>query len=200
MSDPKTLLALAGANLAPVPLSQAALLIIDAQNEYLDGTLALPGVQPAVAEIGHLLERARAGGRPVIHLRHMGQPGGLFDAQARPGQIVDPLTPLADEPVVGKSLPNAFAGTNLKSLVDELGVKQLVVTGFMTHMCVSATVRAAVDLGLFSTVVASACATRDLPSPTGGAAVPAQSLHEAALAALADRFAVVARGAGDVPD
>jgi len=44
MSDPKTLLALAGANLSPVPLSQAGLLIIDAQNEYLDGTLALPGV------------------------------------------------------------------------------------------------------------------------------------------------------------
>lgn len=200
MSDPKTLLALAGANLSPAPLSQAGLLIIDAQNEYLDGTLALPGVQPALDEIGGLLERARTAGRPVIHVRHMGQPGGLFDAEGHAGQIVDQLTPLDGETVIGKSLPNSFAGTDLKAKIDAAGVGQLVVMGFMTHMCVSATVRSAVDHGLFSTVVASGCATRDLPSATGGGTVSAQSVHDATLAALADRFAVVAASAGDVPD
>ncbi len=91
MSNPKTLLALAGANLSPAPLSQAGLLIIDAQNEYLDGTLALPGVQPALDEIAALLKRARAAGRPVIHVRHLGQPGGLFDADGHAG-------PLAGQP------------------------------------------------------------------------------------------------------
>lgn len=200
MSDPKTLLALAGANFTPTPLSQAALLIIDAQNEYLDGTLALPGVLPAVAEIGSLLARARALGRPVIHVRHMGQPGGLFDAEGRAGQIVDALAPRDGEAIIEKTLPNAFAGTGLKALVDELEIKQLVVTGFMTHMCVSATVRSAVDNGLFSTVVAKACGTRDLPSATGGPTVPAKTVHEATLAALSDRFAVVAASASDVPD
>ncbi len=200
MTAPKTLLALAGADLSPAPLSQAALLIIDAQNEYLDGTLALPGIQPALDEIGTLLERARASGRPVIHVRHLGRPGGLFDAEGRAGQIVGLLTPLSGETVVGKSLPNSFAGTDLKEKIDALGVKQLAVTGFMTHMCVSATVRSAVDHGLFSTVVASACATRDLPSATGDAPVPAQTVHEATLAALADRFAVVAARTVDVPD
>ncbi|MCT8970290.1 cysteine hydrolase family protein [Microbaculum marinisediminis] len=200
MTAPTTLLALAGANLAPASLSQAALVIVDAQNEYLDGTLALPGIQPALDEIGTLLERTRAAGRPVIHVRHLGQPGGLFDAEGRAGQIVDLLTPLAGETVIGKRLPNSFAGTDLKQTIDALGVKQLVVTGFMTHMCISATVRSAVDQGLFSTVVASTCATRDLPSATGGAPVPAKAVHDATLAALADRFAVVAEKAGDVPD
>jgi nicotinamidase-related amidase len=200
MSDPKTLLGYAGANFTPAPLSHAALLIIDAQNEYLDGTLALPGIEPALSEIASLLDRARAVNRPVIHVRHMGRPGGLFDAEGRAGQIVEALTPREGEATIEKTLPNAFAGTPLARLVDELDVKQFIVTGFMTHMCVSATVRSAVDHGLFSTVVASACATRDLPSATGGDTVPAGVVHEATLAALADRFAVVAAHAGVVPD
>jgi hypothetical protein len=50
-------------------------------------------------------------------------------------------------------------------------------------------VRAALDLGFRSTVVADACAARDLPSP--GGVIPARALHEAELAALADRFAGV---------
>ena len=200
MSTPKTLLALAGANLSPAPLSQAGLLIIDAQNEYLDGTLALPGVQPALDEIAALLKRARSAGRPVFHVRHLGQPGGLFDANGHAGQIVDQLAPQDGEAIIGKSLPNSFAGTDLKQTIDAAGVGQLIVAGFMTHMCVSATVRSAVDNGLFSTVVASGCATRDLPSATGGGTVSAQSVHDATLAALADRFAVIAGSASDVPD
>ena len=130
----------------------------------------------------------------------MGQPGGLFDAEGHAGQIVDQLTPVDGETVIGKSLPNSFAGTDLKAKIDAAGVGQLIVVGFMTHMCVSATVRSAVDHGLFSTVVANACATRDLPSATGGAPMPAQTIHDATLAALADRFAVIATGAANVPD
>jgi nicotinamidase-related amidase len=200
MSTPKTLLDLAGANPSPAPLSQAGLLIIDAQNEYLDGTLALPGVQPALDEIAALLKRARSAGRPVFHVQHLGQPGGLFDAEGHAGQIVDQLAPQDGEAIIGKNLPNSFAGTDLKKTIEAAGVGQLIVAGFMTHMCVSATVRSAVDHGLFSTVVASGCATRDLPSATGGGTVPAQSVHDATLAALADRFAVIATGAANVPD
>lgn len=61
----------------------------------------------------------------------------------------------------------------------------------MTHMCVSTTARAALDLGYRSTVVASACATRDLPDALGGV-VDAKTVHRAALAALGDRFAIIA--------
>ena len=73
----------------------------------------------------------------------------------------------------------------------QLGRTQLVIAGFMTHMCVSSTARAAVDLGYKATVAADAAATRDLPDPMGGV-IAADALHRAALAELADRFAVVA--------
>ena len=98
-----------------------------------------------------------------------------------------------------KGLPNAFAGTTLQAEVERLGRKQLILAGFQTHMCVSATARAALDLGYRATVVASASATRDLPGIAGGV-VPAQVVHDAELAALADRFAIVAPTVDDVPD
>ena len=49
----------------------------------------------------------------------------------------------------------------------------------------------ALDLGYRSTVIADASGTRDLPDPTGGNFIPATELHRAALAGLADRFAIV---------
>ena len=66
---PKTLLELAGLSPAPSPLSQAALVVIDAQREYVDGRLPLPGVQAALGEIAALLARARRAGAPIIHVR-----------------------------------------------------------------------------------------------------------------------------------
>ena len=56
---PKTLLEMAGANPAPPPLSEAAIVVIDAQREYVAGKLPLHQVEPALAEIGKLLARAR---------------------------------------------------------------------------------------------------------------------------------------------
>ncbi len=190
---PKTLLALAGAPATPSPLDSAALVLIDAQREYTEGALPLVGVEAAVAEAARLLERAREAGVPVFHIVHHGKPGGaLFNPEGPLSGIVAPLLPLDGETVVVKHLPNAFAGTELDALVRATGRKELIVAGFQTHMCVSSTVRAALDLGWRTTVVDAASATRDLPDGAGGV-IPAEALHRANLAALADRFAVVVK-------
>ncbi|KAA1054125.1 cysteine hydrolase family protein [Azospirillum argentinense] len=192
-ATPKTLLALAGAPATPSPLDSAALLLIDAQREYTEGALPLVGVEAAVAEAARLLERARKAGTPVFHIVHHGKPGGaLFNPEGPLSGIVAPLIPLDGETVVVKHLPNAFAGTELDSLIRATGRKELIVAGFQTHMCVSSTVRAALDLGWRTTVVDAASATRDLPDGAGGV-IPAEVLHRANLAALADRFAVVVK-------
>jgi len=69
------------------------------------------------------------------------------------------------------------------------GRKNLIVGGFMTHMCVSATVRSATNNGFMSTIAADTVATRDLPDATGGATVEAAAINRITLAALSDRFA-----------
>jgi nicotinamidase-related amidase len=191
MSTPKTLLQMAGADPNPASLTASTLVIIDAQNEYLDGKLALPGVKPATEALARLLAKARAAGAPVVHVVQKGRPGGLFDLEARGGAVIDAVKQAAGEHTVQKPLPNAFAQTDLDATLKKLGRTSLVIAGFMTHMCVSSTARAALDLGYKTTVAGDAAATRDLPDPTGGGVIAADALHRTALAELADRFAVV---------
>jgi nicotinamidase-related amidase len=188
---------MAGAPGTPHPLTASAVVMIDAQNEYQSGGLPLTGIDRALDEGARLLAVARAAGRPVVHVQHKGRAGGLFDPETAGFAIAAPVAPLAGETVVSKGLPNAFAGTDLDGVLKALGVSSLVVGGFMTHMCVSSTVRAALDLGYSCTVVGNACATRDLPDGHGGV-VSAAELHRAELAALRDRFAVVVDGAADL--
>ncbi|CAN7529643.1 cysteine hydrolase family protein [Rhizobium sp. LjRoot30] len=189
---PKTLLQIAGAPLTPSPLDRSALILIDHQLEYVTGALPLSGIEAAIAEAAKLLNLARSHHVPVFHIVHHGRPGAAaFDPQGAYAAIMPELLPADGEEVVIKSLPNSFAGTDLHRLVQETGRKELIIAGFATHMCVSATTRAALDLGYRSTVVAEATASRSLPSCDGSNVIPAETVHQTALAELADRFAVV---------
>jgi nicotinamidase-related amidase len=189
---PKTLLEIAGASLRPSSLERSALVLIDPQLEYVDGAVPLKGIAAAIGEAARLLDLARTKRVPVFHIVHHGRPGAAaFDPQGPHVAIIPDLAPKEGEQVVIKSLPNSFARTDLNRLVQETGRKELIIAGFATHMCVSATTRAALDLGYRSTVVASATATRDLPHPLGRGVASAEIVHEGTLAALADRFAVI---------
>jgi nicotinamidase-related amidase len=193
MNAPKTLLQMAGACNEPAPLSESVVVIIDAQNEYVEGKLPLTGVEPALDKIAELLKAARAARAPVIHVVHRGRAGGLFDPLGKMFQIHPRAGPAAGEKIIEKELPNAFAKTALHLALQATERKALVLAGFMTHMCVSATARAALDHAWKTTVVGDAAATRDLPDPMGGEVIPAAVLHRSALAEIADRFALVAR-------
>lgn len=192
MVQPQTLRSMAGAPADPARLGDAVVVIIDAQNEYVSGALPLPGVEDALAEIDTLLAKARGAGAPIIHVKHIGASGGAFDPDDPRGDFAEGAKPLPGEAIVEKRLPNAFADTNLGVRLTASGKKKLIIAGFQTHMCISSTVRAATDAGYDSTVVASACTTRDLPSSDGSRAISAKDIHEISLAGLADRFAVIA--------
>ncbi len=190
-ATPKTLLQLAGAPANPSPLDLSALVIIDAQVEYVSGKLPLAGVEAAITEAETLLKLARAHRMPVFHVvQHAPAGRPLFAEDSPTSAIVPQLTPRGSEAVVRKNLPNSFAGTDLHDRLRASGRSEIIVAGFMTHMCVSATVRAATDLKYRSTVVAGATATRALPDPLGGV-ISAETVHRTALAELADRFAII---------
>ncbi len=191
MTAPQSLLQMSGADLTPAKLSEAVLVMIDLQNEYLTGALPLSGVEDAVSEAARLLARARREDTPVIHIAHAGRPGGAFDRSQDRGQIIGVVAPLEGETVIEKPRPNAFSSTILQERLEAFGKQEVILAGFMTHMCVSSTARAALDLGYRTTIVTGATATRDLPGPDG-TTVEAPALQLASLAALADRFAILA--------
>ncbi len=199
MSGPKTLLDMAGAPNRPLRLAESAVVMIDAQLEYVTGRLPLAGVGAALEVGAELLAAARAAGRPVIHVQHLGKGDGLFGPESAFFAIAPEVTPETDEPVVEKAVPNAFADGVLDAKLKELGVSKIIIGGFMTHLCVSTTARAALDLGYGCSVLASACATRDLPDGQGGV-VAAADIHRIELIALSDRFATIATDVGQFMD
>jgi nicotinamidase-related amidase len=199
-TPPPTLLELTHVASVPSRLSESVVVVIDAQREYVDGRLPLAGVAAALAQTQRLLARARGAGVPIIHIRQLSAPGrGVFEPDSPTSEIAAEAAPLAGERIITKKLPNSFAGTTLDEALRALGRKELVISGYMTHMCVSATARSALDHGYHATVIADACATRDLPDGQGGV-VAAATVHRVALAELADRFATVVSTLDQIPD
>ena len=191
MSALKTMFQLTGRGYAAANLSNASLLIIDAQNEYLSGPLALAGMEVATANIALLLEAARKAKRPVVHVRHLGTVGGMFDPQGPRGEFIAGLEPTGDEVIIEKRMPNAFNDTGLQSALEKLGPLDLIVCGFMSHSSVSTTVRAAKDYGFRCTLVEDACATRDLPTANG--VISAADVQRTEMAIMNDNFATLAQ-------
>ncbi len=137
-------------------------------------------------------------GAPVIHIQHDAGPGSPYDVRAPIGAIADVVAPAAGETVIVKAYPSSFEQTSLDAELKKRGITDLVIAGFMTHVCVNSTARAAFNHGYRATVVGNATATRALPNPDGGV-VPAAAMHTGALAALADIFAIVVPSQDKIP-
>ena len=191
-SNPKSILDILNVSNEPPKLSESVVGGVDAQREYRDGALKLSGIDEALVELSRLLKKARDAGSPIFHIVHHTAEGApVFDPTGSMVEILEAARPEGDEPVISKNLPSSFVGTNLEDLVRKTGRDNVIIAGFMTHMCINATARSAVDLGFKPAVIASACATRDLPGP-GGNTISADIVHNSNLASLADLVATIA--------
>ncbi|MFG3695335.1 cysteine hydrolase family protein [Stutzerimonas stutzeri] len=113
--------------------------------------------------------RAEASGAPI------GSPGPMGRLMVRGeygNDLIDELRPEPGEPVIDKPGYSAFAHTDLELLLHNRGIRQLILTGVTTEVCVSSTLRQAVDLGYACLTVADACGSAYL------------ALHAAALAMI----------------
>ncbi|MES9509386.1 cysteine hydrolase family protein [Streptomyces sp. NPDC000609] len=184
-----TLRALNGFDETPASLADSTLILVDYQNTYVGGVMELEGWRAALDSAAALLGRAREAGTKVIHVINDGGEGTPYDIRAEIGRIHPSVAPVEGEPVVVKKAPNAFVDTDLGEHVDAAGNENVIVAGFMTHMCVTFTVEGAFLRGNRPTVVADACATRSLRSV--GTELTADQIHHSALATIADLYGVV---------
>lgn len=73
-------------------------------------------------------------------------------------QIVPELAPIGDEIVVTKTTDSALTGTNLRLILHNLGVKNVICCGIFTDQCVSSTVRSLADESYNVIVLEDCCA------------------------------------------
>jgi nicotinamidase-related amidase len=168
-----------------------ALVIVDIQRDYFPGgKMPLHEPEAAAEKAGKVLEAFRAAGDPVFHVQHLSPAGGGFLEGGTDGaDIMAPVTPAEDEPVITKHAPNSFLRTDLEERLREKEVDEVVVVGMMTSMCVDATTRAGADLGFAMTLVPDACAAPGLEYD--GRKVDAQDVHASYVAALGQFYATV---------
>ncbi|WP_223473589.1 cysteine hydrolase family protein [Pseudomonas sp. BF-B-27] len=173
-------------------MAKQALILVDIQNDYFpQGKWPLVGADAAADNAVRLIEAFRDAGDSVVHIRHefTSEDAPFFTPNSEGAKLHPKVLNRADEPVVLKHFVNSFRETELQSILDEQGIKELVVVGSMSHMCVDGITRAAADFGYTVTVIHDACATRDLEF--NGLTVPAAQVHAAFMAALAFAYASV---------
>ena len=181
---------------ATLHATKTAVVLIDYQNEYRSGPLALPDEPTASNAARQLRAWADQAGIVVIHVLHRAPATApIFAPDSLGATPIAGLVPTEGETVIYKNLPSAFAGTGLNNVLQAQGVEMLLIAGYMTHNCVDSTARAAFHRGYRVGVVADACATRDLPG-TDGKTIPAAVVQAAVLAGLGDRIAEVIDVAG----
>ncbi|BFM21495.1 cysteine hydrolase family protein [Gilvimarinus japonicus] len=173
-------------------MSKQALIVVDIQNEYFPGgKMLLEGINTAADNAAKVMAKARANGDVVVNIHHQEpDPQSPFFTQGTDGITIHPkVRPAEGEKVILKNYPNSFLKTDLHDYLQAQGVKQVVIIGAMSHMCIQATTRAASDLGYSVTVIHDACATLDLEF--NGVNIPAAQVHASSMAALAFAYAEV---------
>lgn len=137
-----------------------ALLVIDVQNGVLGGTHARDEV---VANVGTLVDKARAQDVPVVWVRHSDE---NVVRGSENWEFVPELSPGADEPQVEKHYADAFEATDLEQVLARLGAGRLYVSGAQTDECIRATLHTAIVRGYDAILVSDAHTTED-HSPWG---------------------------------
>jgi nicotinamidase-related amidase len=153
--------------------------------------MELADMEEAAKKAAELLKASRASGKPIFFIRHLSKrpEATFFIPGTRGPDIHESVSPRPEETVIEKHFPNSFLQTELLSILKESDITDLVICGAMSHMCIDTTVRAAKELGFKCTLIADACATRNLKF--GNEILPAQTVHTVFMASLDGMFATI---------
>ncbi|WP_160671500.1 cysteine hydrolase family protein [Clostridium sp. C8-1-8] len=161
-----------------------ALLIVDVQVamfSYEDQ--ALYNGEKVLDNIVLLLEKARKSDVPVIFIQHTSEEDDEYN-RAKPTWHIHPrIAPLTSETVVEKTTWDSFYKTRLEQVLEEKGIKKLIIMGMQTEFCLDTTCRAAYSKGYHDNVL-----VRDANSTFDGPVLTADKIVEHHNTLLGGRF------------
>ena len=133
-------------------------------SRYAQGHLKTANVSSTRKTIHDLLEKYRQNNGTIVHVVHKTPEGApVFTPGTELAEEFAELEPKQGEKVIEKQHPSSFAHTDLDAYLKKEGKKQVVLTGYMAHVCVSTTARAAAELGYDVVIVEDAVGDRDIP-------------------------------------
>ena|SRR6202171_1217109 len=176
-----------------VPITESALLVIDAQDSFKVGDRwERRNNREFEQNIGQLVRIFREHGLPVIYFLHTDDDPG-FEKTNPHYKLMDFLSPRESEPVMHKNTRNVFTSTGLPELLMEKQVRRVVITGIQMEQCCETSARVAADLGYAVDFVTEATMTFPIPNhDQPGQELDVEAIRERTEYVLRRRFARIA--------
>jgi len=169
-----------------------ALIVIDVQNDYDGGNLAIqyPPFRDSVVNVTRAMDAATAAGVKVVVVKQMApETSPIFAKGSHGGELHPEVARRARDHYVEKSLPSAFAGTDLEEWLRANAIDTITVVGYMTHNCDLSTVIHAAHVGFAVELLSDA--TGSLPYANSAGYASAEEIHRVVTIILQSRFAAV---------
>jgi nicotinamidase-related amidase len=173
-----------------VPVSESALLVIDAQDSFKVGPRwEQRNNRDFERNVDALIQLYRGAGLPVIFFLHTDD-DEAFSLDSPHFKLMDFAKRRDDEPLLIKNTRNCFTSTALGPLLLERGVRRLAIAGIQTEQCCETTTRVAADLGYAVDFVTEATMTFPIPNhDVPGKVLGVDAIVERTEYALRRRFA-----------
>ncbi|MFL6617598.1 MAG: cysteine hydrolase family protein [Povalibacter sp.] len=167
------------------------LIIVDMQKGMAAPSAGARNNPEAERNIAALLGAWRRASAPLVHVRHISRTAGSPFWPGQPGvEFQDALTPLPNEHIVEKNVPDALINTGLEKWLRVRGITKVLIVGVSTNNSVEATVRTAGNLGFDTQVVSDATFAFE-KTDYSGVKRTADEVHAMALANLEGEYATI---------
>lgn len=176
----------------PQKPQRRALIVIDVQNEYIDGKFRIehPDVRDSLPNIERAMDFAHRKGIPIAVVQHVLPADAPIFALGSFGVELHPrIATRHHDHLITKTLPSCFTGTDLDAWLAKNDVDTLVIVGYMTHNCDDSTTREAAHRGYHVELLHDATGSLPYRNKAGGAS--AAEIHRVTCVVMQSTFAAV---------
>ncbi|MGT2467365.1 cysteine hydrolase family protein [Mesorhizobium atlanticum] len=181
---------------APATQPRRALVVVDVQNDYNGGNLAIqhPPLADSVTNVARAMDAATVAGIKVVVVKQMApETSPIFAKGSHGGELHPEIARRARDHYVEKTLPSAFTGTDLEAWLRVNAINTIAVVGYMTHNCDLSTIIHAVHMGFAVEFLSDASGSVPYANSAGYAS--AEDIHRVVSVVLQSRFAAVLKTA-----